>query len=139
VKKADILNRPLRALRCREAACLGAANDPRSTLARMSELVLLTTVFQEHLNGEISSQRLARLAVIESLCAHCPQRKSALMREALAGTREAIELNKNRRYQTPAPWKGMILDCAIVKELFVRVARSPGGGSSTGRGARPPR
>ncbi len=79
---------------------LAITNFPRSSLAKLADLVLLTAVFQEHLNGEIGSQRLAQLAVLESLYVNFLLRKGASARKALAAANAAIGLNKNRQFNT---------------------------------------
>jgi RpiR family carbohydrate utilization transcriptional regulator len=87
-----------RAAQARGIRVLAITNFPRSSLAKLSDLVLLTAVFQEHLNGEIGSQRLAQLAVLESLYVNYLLRCGTKARKALAAANVAIGLNKNRKF-----------------------------------------
>lgn len=80
----------------RGIAVLAITNFPRSTLAKVADLVLLTAVFQEHVNGEIGSKRLAQLAVLESLYANYLLRKGARTRKSLASVNQALGTNKTR-------------------------------------------
>ena len=77
---------------------LTITNFPRSSLAKMADLVLLTAVFHEHVNGEIGSERLAQLAVLESLYVNYLLLTSASVRNALASANEVIGTNKNRQF-----------------------------------------
>ena len=87
-----------RAAQARGIRVLAITNFPRSSLAKLADLVLLTAVFQEHLNGEIGSQRLAQLAVLESLYVNYLLRCGTKARKALAAANVAIGLNKNRKF-----------------------------------------
>ena len=87
-----------RAAQARHIRVLAITNFPRSSLAKLADLVLLTAVFQEHINGEIGSQRLAQLAVLESLYVNYLLRCGADARKALAAANMAIGLNKNRKF-----------------------------------------
>ena len=87
-----------RAAQARNIRVLAITNFPRSSLAKLADLVLLTAVFQEHINGEIGSQRLAQLAVLESLYVNYLLRCGANARKALAAANVAIGLNKNRKF-----------------------------------------
>lgn len=77
---------------------LAITNFPRSSLAKSADVVLLTAVFQEHINGEIGSQRLAQLAVLESLYVNYLLRSGARVRKALTTANEVIGANKNRQF-----------------------------------------
>jgi DNA-binding MurR/RpiR family transcriptional regulator len=92
-----------RAAQARGIRVLAITNFPRSSLARMADLVLLTAVFHEHINGEIGSQRLAQLAVLESLYVNFLLRSGANVRKALATANEAIGTNKNRQFDPLSP------------------------------------
>lgn len=81
----------------RGVTVLAITNFPRSTLARMADLVLLTAVFQEHVNGEVGSKRLAQLAVLESLYANYLLRNGARTRRSLLAVSRALGLNKQGR------------------------------------------
>ncbi len=85
----------VRQARARGIVVLGLTNFPRSTLARLSDQVLLTAVFQEHVNGEIGSKRLAQLAVLESLYVNYLVHKGAAMRQGLALVNQALGSNKS--------------------------------------------
>jgi DNA-binding MurR/RpiR family transcriptional regulator len=85
-----------RQARARGIVVLGLTNFPRSTLARLADLVLLTAVFQEHVNGEIGSKRLAQLAVLESLYVNYLVREGPRLRRDLARVNQALGANKCR-------------------------------------------
>lgn len=87
-----------RTAQARGIRVLVITNFPRSTLARLADGVLLTAVFQEHLNGEIGSQRLAQLAVLESLYVNYLLHKGASVRTALAAVNATLGMNKNRQF-----------------------------------------
>src|SRR6185369_10399272 len=87
-----------RAAQARGIRVLAITNFPRSSLAKLADLVLLTAVFQEHVNGEIGSQRLAQLAVLEGLYVNYLLRCGTKARKALAAANVAIGLNKNRKF-----------------------------------------
>jgi len=91
----------VRQARERGIVVLGLTNFPRSTLARLSDQVLLTAVFQEHVNGEIGSKRLAQLAVLESLYVNYLVRKGTTLRQRLASVNAALGANKSRNPLTP--------------------------------------
>ena len=82
---------------------LAITNFPRSTLAKLADLVLVTAVFQEHVNGEIGSKRLAQLCVLESLYVNYLLRKGSRVRKNLVASNRALGLNKTRNYVTPDP------------------------------------
>lgn len=90
----------VRQARARHITVLGLTNFPRSTLARLADVVLLTAVFQEHVNGEIGSKRLAQLAVLESLYVNYLVRAGDRFRRRLARVNQALGANKLR---TPFP------------------------------------
>jgi RpiR family transcriptional regulator, carbohydrate utilization regulator len=96
-----------RVARDRGIRVLAITNFPRSSLAKMADLVLLTAVFQEHLNGEIASQRLAQLAVLESLYVNYLVRKGASVRKALATANRVLGMNKNRQFDPLSPGTSM--------------------------------
>jgi RpiR family transcriptional regulator, carbohydrate utilization regulator len=91
-----------RQARARGVKVLAITNFPRSTLARLADLVLVTAVFQEHVNGEIGSKRLAQLCVLESLYVNYLLRKGARVRKNLVASNRALGLNKTHTYVTPA-------------------------------------
>jgi len=86
----------VRQARARRITVLALTNFPRSTLARLADVVLLTAVFQEHVNGEIGSKRLAQLAVIESLYVNYLLRAGPRLRRSLARVNQALGVNKLR-------------------------------------------
>ncbi len=86
----------VRQARARRITVLGLTNFPRSTLARLADVVLLTAVFQEHVNGEIGSKRLAQLAVLESLYVNYLLRAGHRFRRSLARVNQALGTNKLR-------------------------------------------
>lgn len=90
-----------RQARQRGVTVLAITNFPRATLARLSDLVLLTAVFQEHVNGEVGSKRLAQLAVLESLYANYLLRNGARTRKSLAAVSGALSLNKHNHPSPP--------------------------------------
>ena len=93
----------VRVAQARGTRVLAITNFPRSSLAKAADMVLLTAVFQEHVNGEIGSQRLAQLAVIESLYVNYLLRSGAAVRKALAAANEVVGANKNRQFDPLTP------------------------------------
>ncbi|MGO8677833.1 MAG: MurR/RpiR family transcriptional regulator [Limisphaerales bacterium] len=93
----------VRAAQARGIRVLAITNFPRSSLAKSADMVLLTAVFQEHVNGEIGSQRLAQLAVLESLYVNYMLRSGSGVRKALAAANEAVGANKNRQFDPLTP------------------------------------
>ncbi|HLH53416.1 MAG TPA: MurR/RpiR family transcriptional regulator [Verrucomicrobiae bacterium] len=87
----------MRAAQARGIRVLAITNFPRSSLAKSADLVLLTAVFHEHINGEIGSERLAQLAVLESLYVNYLLRSGPAIRKALGAANEVVGLNKNRQ------------------------------------------
>ncbi len=81
---------------------LAITNFPRSSLAEAADLALLTAVFQEHVNGEIGSKRIAQLCVLESLYVNYLVRQGPQVGRRLAVSNAALNLNKHRR-RTFAP------------------------------------
>ena len=90
----------VRVSRARGIKILAITNFPRSSLAKSSDVVLLTAVFQEHVNGEIGSQRLAQLAVLESLYVNYLLRSGPAARKALLAANEVVGANKNRQFDS---------------------------------------
>jgi DNA-binding MurR/RpiR family transcriptional regulator len=86
----------VRQARARGITVLALTNFPRSTLARLANVTLLTAVFQEHVNGEIGSKRLAQLAVLESLYVNYLLRAGPRFRRSLARVNQALGVNKLR-------------------------------------------
>ncbi len=86
----------VRQARARGITVLALTNFPRSTLARLADVTLLTAVFQEHVNGEIGSKRLAQLAVLESLYVNYLLRAGPRLRRDLARVNQALGVNKLR-------------------------------------------
>ena len=91
-----------RQARARGIKSLVITNFPRSTLAKLADFVLVTAVFQEHVNGEVGSKRLAQLCVLESLYVNYLLRKGSQIRKNLVASDQAIGFNKTRNYLTPA-------------------------------------
>jgi len=90
-----------RQARARGVKLLAVTNFPRSTLARLADVVLLTAVFQEHVNGEVGSKRLAQLAVLESLYVNYLLRQGAVARKNLGAASRALGANKTQKTVTP--------------------------------------
>lgn len=90
-----------RQARERGVKVLAITNFQGSTLFKHADVVLVTAVFQEHVNGEIGSKRLAQLCVLESLYVNYLLRKSAKVRKNLAASNQALRSNKTRNYITP--------------------------------------
>jgi DNA-binding MurR/RpiR family transcriptional regulator len=88
----------MRAAQARGIRVLAITNFPRSSLAKNADIVLLTAVFQEHVNGEIGSERLAQLAVLESLYVNYLLHSGPGVRKALGAANEVVGLNKNRQF-----------------------------------------
>jgi DNA-binding MurR/RpiR family transcriptional regulator len=87
-----------RAAKARGIHVLAITNFPRSSLAKIADLVLLTAVFHEHVNGEIGSERMAQLAVLESLYVNYLLRSSPSVRNALTAANAIIGTNKNCQF-----------------------------------------
>jgi DNA-binding MurR/RpiR family transcriptional regulator len=77
-------------------------NYPRSTLARLADCVLLTAVFQEHVNGEVAAKRLAQLCVIETLYVNVLLRRGPAVCHNLAAANRALAINKRSPGRPPA-------------------------------------
>lgn len=90
----------LRTAQARGIRVLAITNFPRSSLAKAADLVLLTAVFHEHVNGEIGSERLAQLAVLESLYVNYLLRTGPEVRKALGAANDVVGLNKSRQIDT---------------------------------------
>jgi DNA-binding MurR/RpiR family transcriptional regulator len=82
---------------------LALTNFPRSALARRADHVLLTAVFQEHVNGEVGAKRLAQLCVLESLYVNYLLRLGAPARRHLAASNRAVAEHKTQAFQTAEP------------------------------------
>ena len=93
----------MRAAQARGIRVLAITNFPRSSLAKAADVVLLTAVFHEHVNGEIGSERLAQLAVLESLYVNYLLHSGPSVRRALAAANEVVGLNKNRQLDSLVP------------------------------------
>ena len=90
-----------RQARSRSIRVLAITNFPRSSLAQAADIVLLTAVFQEHVNGEIGSKRLAQLCVLESLYVNYVLHQGAAVRRRLAASNAAVSQNKQRGPSRP--------------------------------------
>lgn len=90
-----------RQARSRGVRLLAITNFPRSTLARLADVVLLTAVFQEHVNGEVGSKRLAQLAVLESLYVNYLLHRASESRKNLVASSRALGANKRQQSSTP--------------------------------------
>jgi DNA-binding MurR/RpiR family transcriptional regulator len=80
---------------------LAVTNFPRSSLAAVADMVLLTAVFQAHVNGEIGSKRLAQLAVLESLYVNYLLRRGDQARQSLAAANAVLSQNKHHEPTRP--------------------------------------
>lgn len=80
---------------------LAITNFPRSSLARLADVVLLTAVFQEHVNGEVGSKRLAQLCVLESLYVNYLLRHGPEARKNLVASSRALSANKTLKIVSP--------------------------------------
>ena len=90
-----------RQARSRSIRVLAITNFPRSSLAQAADIVLLTAVFQAHVNGEIGSKRLAQLCVLESLYVNYVLHQGAAVRRRLAASNAAVSQNKQRGPSRP--------------------------------------
>lgn len=82
---------------------LALTNFPRSSLARRADHVLLTAVFQEHINGEVGAKRLAQLCVLESLYVNYLLRLGDRARRHLAASNLAVAEYKTSAHQPVGP------------------------------------
>lgn len=92
-----------RLARTRGIRVLAITNFPRSSLAQAADFTLVTAVFQEHVNGEIGSKRLAQLAVLESLYVNYLLRREPRVRLSLAASNTVLNQNKQRHPTLPVP------------------------------------
>lgn len=72
---------------------IAITNFPRSPLTKESETVLLTSAFQEHLNGEVMAVRIVQLSIIESLYT-CTLFKNPSCIEKMVRSNDVVSLNK---------------------------------------------
>jgi RpiR family transcriptional regulator, carbohydrate utilization regulator len=93
----------VRVAQARGIRVLAITNFPRSSIAKSADIMLLTAVFQEHVNGEIGSQRLAQLAVLESLYVNYLLRSGPQVRKALAAANVVVGANKNHQFDALTP------------------------------------
>lgn len=73
---------------------IAVTNFPHSPLTKLADIVLLTAVFQEHLNGEIVSKRIAQLCILESLYVNYLVRRGPAYQKLLNRSNEAMSANK---------------------------------------------
>ena len=72
---------------------IAITNFPVSPLTREADIVLLTSAFQEHLNGEIMAVRIVQLSIIETLFT-CTLFKKPDCIANMARSNEVVSLNK---------------------------------------------
>lgn len=77
-----------------DATVISITNFPVSPLAKNSDIVLLTAAFTEHVNGEVMSERIAELCLLESLFVNVLLKKKDVYIEGLKKSNMALELNK---------------------------------------------
>ena len=58
-------------------------NFPQAPLTRWADIVLLTAVFQKHVNREVAAKRIAQLCIVESLYVNYLIRKGAAPQKQL--------------------------------------------------------
>jgi len=73
---------------------IGITNFPLSSLAKLADVKLQTAVFQEHVNGEIVSKRLAQLCIVEGLYISYLIIKNKQVKSFLKKSENAIKVNK---------------------------------------------
>ena len=69
-------------------------NFPQAPLTRWADIVLLTAVFQKHVNREVAAKRIAQLCIVESLYVNYLIRKGAVPQKRLQQANSALILNK---------------------------------------------
>ena len=89
-----------RQAKARGIKVLAITNFPRSTLGKVADIVLLTAVFQEHMNHEIGAKRLAQLCILESLYVNYLLRQGASARRILEASSHVLGTNKSLNYPT---------------------------------------
>ena len=72
---------------------IAITNYPVSPLTREADIVLLTSAFQEHMNGEIMAVRIVQLSIIESLFT-CTLLKKPDCIGNMARSNDVVSLNK---------------------------------------------
>jgi RpiR family carbohydrate utilization transcriptional regulator len=72
---------------------IAITNFPISPLTKEAEIVLLTSAFQEHVNGEVMAVRIVQLIVIESLYT-CTLFKNPNCIERMVKSNDVVALNK---------------------------------------------
>ena len=72
---------------------IAITNFPISPLAKEAGIVLLTSAFQEHLNGEVMAVRIVQLSIIESLYT-CTLFKNPSCIEKMVRSNNVVSLNK---------------------------------------------
>ena len=77
-----------------EATVISITNYPVSPLAKISDIVLLTAAFTEHVNGEVMSKRVTEMCLLESLYVNVLLKKKEYYIEKLKRSKAALEVNK---------------------------------------------
>lgn len=72
---------------------IAITNFPISPLTKESDIVLLTSAFQEHVNGEVMAVRIVQLSIIESLYT-CILLKNASCIDNMVKSNDIVALNK---------------------------------------------
>lgn len=80
--------------RLNRATVISITNYPVSSLAKNSDIVLLTAAFTQHINGEVMSKRIAELCVLESLFVNVLLKSPSQMIANLDRSNRAVEINK---------------------------------------------
>jgi DNA-binding MurR/RpiR family transcriptional regulator len=76
------------------ATVISITNYPVSPLAKNSDIILLTAVFTNNVEGEVISKRIAQLCILESLYINILLKLKQKVIEDLEKSELAVELNK---------------------------------------------
>ena len=76
------------------ATIICITNYPLSSLAKISDIVLLTAVFIEQIKGEVMSKRVAELCILESLFVNVLIKQSDRFLGDLTRSNTALKINK---------------------------------------------
>ncbi|MGE5557611.1 MAG: MurR/RpiR family transcriptional regulator [Bacillota bacterium] len=80
--------------RTTEATTISITNYPVSPLAKNSDIILLTAVFAEHMQGEVMAKRITELCVLESLYISVLLKRQAELADDLRKSNLSLEVNK---------------------------------------------
>lgn len=83
-----------RRARAAGATVISVTNFPVSPLAKQTSILLLSAAFDEHIEGDVTSRRLAQVAILDCLFVATMLSASDSVRQTCAANREIIEASK---------------------------------------------